>query len=543
MMPHLRGTNLSNNLEADVVIIGAGSAGAVVAARLSEDPGIHVVLLEAGTQDSSWLNDTPAMTLKLIGNPKTDWDYRTEPDPTANSRVSVWAGGKMLGGGSSINGLVYIRGLQRDYNDWARLGCTGWGWNDVEPFFRKAEGYTDDGHEAMGRNGPYAVSRIRSVHPLTNKFVEACAQIGLPTLDNYNAGNGEGAYVNLTSQRLGRRSSTASTYLKLASGRKNLRVVKGALVDKVLFNNQRACGVRARIGNDWVTISARREVVVSAGTIQSPAILLRSGIGPGEQLQAQGIAMQVNARDVGRNLQEHVGVGKLKFVNQPTYNSEMDPLNGMRHLLNYLVNRRGPLASAAVQGMAWLRTDDSLSEPDVHLNFFPLGIDYSMSPPTMFKQPTITLSGCISRPHSRGEIRLRSTNPDDKPVIDFQMYQDSRDVTTAVGLLKKVDQIFAAPALAKTVIGSVPPFDHDMAAEELETMVRACSGPGYHCIGTCRLGTDEHSVVDTELRVRGVHGLRVVDASVMPMLVSANTNSAAIMVGERGAEFIKPSLR
>ena len=543
---------MSSKLEADIVIIGAGSAGCVLAERLSEDPAVQVLLLEAGTRGSSMLNDTPAMTVKLIGNPQTDWNHVAEPDPTLNGRAVGWAAGKMLGGSSAINGLVYIRGLQRDYNDWAREGCSGWAWNDVEPYFKKAEGYADDGHESLGRNGPYALSRIRSVHPLTHKFVEACAQIGLETLDDYNSGDREGAYVNLTSQRIGRRASTANTYLKLAEGRSNLRVISGALVDKVLFANDhvdhsrvdggRASGVRARIGNEWVTVTAKREVLLSAGSIQSPAILLRSGIGPAEQLHEHGIDQQVEARDVGRNLQEHLGMGMSRFVNMPTYNSEMDPFNGLRHLINYIVSRRGPLASAAVQGMAWLRSDEALDAPDTHLNFFPLGIDYSTSPPSLHKKPVVSIGACVSRPFSRGEIRLRSASPDDKPVIDFQMFQDARDFDTVVRALKSMEQIFAAPALAAASIGIVPPFDKALTDSQLDDIIRTYTGVGYHPVGTCRMGSDEHSVVDTELRVRGVSGLRVIDASVMPRLISANTNGTAIMIGERGADLVKRAL-
>ncbi|MDB6061702.1 MAG: dependent oxidoreductase family protein [Verrucomicrobiaceae bacterium] len=532
---------MSNLFEADIIIIGAGSAGAVLAERLSQDPAVRVILLEAGTQGSSWLNDTPAMTVRLIGNPATDWNYVAEPDPTLNGRALNWAAGKMLGGGSSINGLVYIRGLRRDYDDWAKLGCTGWGWDGVEAYFQRAEGYADDGHESLGNTGPYPLSRIRSVHPLTHKFVEACAQTGLETLPDYNNGDREGAFVNLTSQRNGRRASTANSYLALAAKRSNFSMVSGALVDKILFESGRASGVRARIGNEFVDIKARREVLLSAGTLQSPAILMRSGMGPAAELNRHGIAVQIDAPGVGRNLQEHLGMGIGKFVNVPTYNSEMDPFNGLRHLLNYTLFRRGPLASAAVQGMAWLRSDDRLEQPDIHLNFFPFGIDYSCSPPVLHKKPVVSIGACVSRPHGRGEIRLRSASPDDKPLINFHMYQDQRDFDTVVRSLKKIERIFQAPAFASSITGGTPPFDTAHTDAQLEQIIRNYTATGYHPVGTCRMGSDARSVVDTELRVRGVTGLRVIDASIIPQLISANTNAAAIMIGEKGADFVRRS--
>jgi choline dehydrogenase len=545
MMPEL--------LEADVVVIGAGSAGCVLANRLSDDAKVKVLVLEAGERDSSFVADVPGLTMRLMGNPATDWCHAAEPDPTLDGRTLIWHAGKMLGGGSGMNGLVYIRGLRRDYDDWAAAGCQGWGWNDVVPYFRRAEGFEDGTLASLGTNGPLSVSRIRSLHELTPPFVEACAQVGLTTLEDYNAGEREGAFVNLTTQRRGQRSSTARSYLRPAAGRANLRVVRGASVDKIVFEGNRACGVRFYVGNDVHEVKVRSEVLLSAGTLQSPLILMRSGIGPGAELRAQGIEVRFDAGGVGQNLQDHTGIMIGKFVNVPTYNSQMDPLNGLRHLCNYLLFRRGPLASAAVQAMAWARSDQRLAEPDVHLNFFPFGVDYNAAPPAMHKRPCVSVGACISRPYSRGRVRLRGREARDRPIIEHRMLDDERDLATMVRSVRLIESIFAAAALAPAVVGTSAPFENIAPARDpdsqridshaLEKIVRETAGLGLHAVGTCRMGSDAASVVDTELRVRGVNGLRVIDASIMPRLVSANTNAASIMIGEKGADLVRQSAR
>jgi choline dehydrogenase len=530
-------------IEADLVIIGAGSAGCVLARRLSEDSNIQVLVLEAGERDHNFVTDVPGLTMRLMGNPRTDWCHRAEPDPTLNGRALTWHAGKMLGGGSGINGLVYIRGLRRDYDDWSAAGCSGWAWDDVVPYFRRAEHVEDDGLASLGTNGLLPVSRIRSLHELTPKFVAACAQVGVPTLEDYNRGDRDGAFVNLTNQRRGQRASTARSYLKPVLGRANLRVIRGAHVDKIQFEGKRACGVRFRLHDLMKEVKVHGEVLLSAGTIQSPAILLRSGIGPGEALRAHDIEVRAESSGVGENLQDHAGVMVGMFVNVPTYNSQMDPFNGLRHLVNYLVFRRGPLASAAVQAMAWARSEPTLAEPDIHLNWFPFGVDYNSTPPAMHKRPCVSVGACVSRPFARGSVRLSSKDPQDRPVIDHRMLADERDMATIVRSIRLIENIFAAPALAPSVIGTSPPFADVESERSLESIIRDHAGLGLHAVGTCRMGSDGQSVVDPELRVRGVNGVRVIDASIMPRLISANTNAASIMIAEKGSVLVRQAIR
>lgn len=534
----------AERIDADVVIVGGGSAGCVVARRLADaDPSCRIVLIEAGEKAPGFVTDIPGMTVRLMGQPATDWCYPAEPDPSLGGRVLYWSGGRMLGGSSSINGLVYIRGLRRDYDDWAAGGAQGWAWNDVEPYFRKAEGCEDGGLASLGTSGPYAVSRIRSLHPLTRRYVAACGEFGLPELQDYNSGDREGAFVNLTSQSRGRRSSTANRYLPPGARGANLRVLAGVVADRILWDGQRAAGVRCVAGERTLDVSARAQVVVSAGALQSPAVLLRSGVGSAVDLQAHGIPTVVDLPGVGRNLQDHCGLTISKFVNLPTYNSESSGLPALRHLVNYLLFRKGAMASAAVQGMGWARSDPALAEPDIHLNWLPFGVDYTVSPPALHKRPCVSLGVCVSRPHSRGELRLRSASARDKPVIDHRLVGDDRDVATIRCSIRLMERIFTMPSLRDAVVGPCnPPMPLDSDAA-LDDFVRANAGIGYHAVGTCRMGSDAASVLDTQLRVRGVGNLRVVDASVMPRLVSANTNAASIMIGEKGADLVRADLR
>jgi choline dehydrogenase len=525
--------------ECDYAVIGAGSAGCIVAARLSERAGVRVALLDAGSERPGFLREIPAMTMRLIGNPRMDWSFEAEPDLSAGGRRSIWHAGKMLGGGSAINGMVYIRGLQSDFDGWAAEGCASWSWRDVEPFFRRAEGYAEAGASSLGREGSYALSRMRSPHAFAHRFVEACGEIGLPYVEDYNAGAGEGAYLTIASQRLGRRSSTAKTHLLPASKRDNLRVIQEAMVDLIEFQDGRVSGIRfERDGRDE-TLTVRRGVVLCAGTLQSPLILMRSGVGPAAHLRDMGREVVVPAEEVGRNLQDHVGFVIQKFVNQPTYNSEMTPFAGARHALNYLLRRRGPLSSPVVQAMGWARSDPTLGEPDLQLAFLPYGIDFNASPPAMHRSPCISVGANLGRPNTRGRISLNGLDPARGPRIEFAMLGDEADVASLVSAVRLIERICDAPALARHVTGACPPFRPGMPDAEVIQTLRHFSGLGMHSVGTCRMGPDNGSVVDPELRVRGVEGLHVVDASIMPRLARANTNAAAIMIGERGADLIR----
>ena len=525
-------------IEADFVIAGGGAAGCVLASRLSENPACKVVLLEAGGRSDSFLVKMPVGSYLMLGKPASDWLYQTEPDPSLLGRQSIWSAGKMLGGGSAINGMVYIRGSRSDYDDWVdRLGCTGWGWDDVQPYFKKSEGYAGLQSTTHSTNGPVGVSLPRKVHRLSEAFVEACGEHGLRSVEDYCSGDIDGAFINLVTQRNGQRSSTARAFLEGATGRPNLSVITDALVDKVLIGNGRATGVRFLKDGKEQTVSAHREVIVSASTLQSPAILMRSGIGPVEHLQALDIKVQVDAPEVGRNLQEHASVQTSYFVDVPTYNVMVSRWRMPMNFLNYLLFGRGPLSATPVEAMAYFRSQPDLPEPDIKLQFGPLAFDAVTRGP--HKRSGVVVFANVAKPRSRGEIRLRSVDPGDKPVIDHRLLGDPEDVAALVAGLKQVDAILNAPAFARHLRGRLSPDPKPQSDAEWERRIRSTAGIGYHPVGTCRMGGDAASVVDPRLKVRGVAGLRVADASIMPIMPAANTNAPAIMIGEKAANLIK----
>ena len=524
--------------DADYVIAGGGAAGCVLAARLSESPAHRVVLLEAGERSDTFLVKMPVGSYLMLGKPESDWLYTTEPDPSLLGRQSIWSAGKMLGGGSAINGMVYIRGSCSDYDHWAdALGCTGWGWGDVQRYFMKSEDYAGDAGPSHASSGPLGVSLPRNVHPLSRAFVAACKEQGLREVEDYCTGDIDGAFINLVTQRNGQRSSAARAFLEPALRRPNLTVVTGALVDKVLISAGRATGVRYIKDGQTRDIDARREVIVSASTLQSPVILMRSGIGPAAQLRALGIEVHADAPEVGQNLQEHASVQTSYFVDAPTYNTLVSRWRMPMSFLNYLLFGRGPLAATPVEAMAYLRSQPDLAEPDIKLQFGPLAFDPATRGP--HKRPGVVVFANVAKPRSRGEIRLRSTDPVDKPVIDHRLLGDPHDVAALIHGLKQVDDILNAPSFAKHLRGRLSPDPKPQSDDEWEHRIRSTAGIGYHPVGTCHMGGDATSVVDPRLRVRGVAGLRVADASIMPVMPAANTNAPAIMVGEKAADLIK----
>jgi choline dehydrogenase len=522
--------------EADFVVAGGGSAGCVVASRLSESSARTVVLLEAGGAADTFRVRMPTGAYTLLGKPNYDWLYMTEPDPSLLGRTVAWSAGRMLGGGSSINGMIYIRGSRADYDDWAARGCTGWSWDDVQPHFMKSEGFAETASPSHSTLGPLGVSPARKQHVLSAAFVEACKQHGLRGVDDYCSGDIDGAFLNFVTQRNGQRSSTASSFLKEAQKRPNLTLLTDALVDRVIFENGRAVGVRYRAGGEIRVVRARREVIVSAGTIQSPAILMRSGIGSEDALRALGIKVLAVAPDVGRNLQEHASFQTSYFVDVPTYNTMLGPLQVAVHLANYAFFRRGVMTVTPVEAMAFLRSTPGLAEPDIKLQFGAIAFDPEKRGP--HKRAGVIVFTNVAKPRSRGEIRLRSTDPADKPIIDHRLLGDPQDVAALIRGARQVDQIFHVPALAGHLRGKLLPVQSPQTDAEWEHALRSTCGIGFHPVGTCRMGGDAASVVDPRLKVRGVAGLRVIDASIMPVMPSANTNAPAIMIGEKGAAMI-----
>ncbi|MFI4981383.1 MAG: GMC family oxidoreductase, partial [Nevskiales bacterium] len=439
------------------------------------------------------------------------------------------------------------RGAPWDYDGWVReRGCTGWSWADVLPYFKKSEDFDGPENEWHGKGGPLGVSRLRAVHPVTRDFIRACASLGLREVEDYCSGDVDGVYVNHATQRNGWRSSAADAFLKPAMTRPNLRVVTEALVEKVLFECNRAVGVRYAQGGAVHEQRARAEVILSTGTMPTPLILMRSGIGPGGQLQEHGIDVLADRAEVGRNLHEHPTAANSRLIRQASYNVRNNPLRMAGEGLKYLFGRRGWLTTAAVHAQGNIRTSPDFAHPDVKIQLLPFWNDVMVKsyflPDTPIPDATkhfgVTIAVATIKPRSRGEVRLRGADPGMPPVIDFRVYEHASDLEAMRRGMQFANRIFAAEAMAQHVTGTAYPPDPDQSDAEWDAQLRACTTIGVHAVGTCRMGGDEASVVDPWLRVRGVEGLRVTDCSVIPELPSANTNAPVIMVAEKSADMV-----
>jgi len=520
----------------DYIIVGAGSAGCVLANRLSADPHQRVLLLEAGPRDWHPFIHMPAGIAKMVGNKGINWDYHTEPQAQLDNRRLWWPRGRVLGGSSSINAMCYIRGDARDYDEWAQLcGDPRWNWNGVLGYFRRAEGNARGADALHGADGPLAVQDLRSHNLLTQAFIDAAQACGHPHNADFNGAEQRGVGFYQVTQKNSARCSTAAGYLRAARGRANLRVLTRAQTQRVLVESGRAVGVDYR-HHGRLTRATGREVILCGGAINSPQLLMLSGIGPADHLRSVGIRVAHDAPGVGANLQDHLDICTLQHCTQPV---SYDRLNDALVALKYLLRRDGPGTSNIAEGGAFVRTRlASDARCDLQLHFIPALLDDHGR--NRLPGYGYTMHACMLRPRSRGTIRLHSPDPNVKAAIqpNYLSDADGYDLSMLVEGVKVSREIFAAAPFDAYRGSEIFPGGDVHSDADIAAFIRRKAETVYHPVGTCRMGSDAAAVVDTELRVRGVAGLRVVDASVMPTLPGGNTNAPTVMIAERAADFI-----
>jgi choline dehydrogenase-like flavoprotein len=526
-------------IEADYVIVGAGSSGCVLANRLSEDTGATVCLIEAGPPDRSPFIHVPLGVMRLIKHRVLNWRYETAPQPQAANRPIYIPRGRTLGGSSSINGMVYMRGHKLDYDDWAKAGNTGWSYAEVLPYFKKSENNEQFGGDAYhGRGGLLNVKDLDHYNPLAEILFEAASSLQFPRSDDFNGAQQEGFGRRQVTQRNGWRESSATAFLNPARRRPNLRIVTDTSVARVTFDGHRATGIEGWRSGRPIRIKAKREVIVSAGTIGSPALLQRSGIGDNAMLQSLGVPILHDAPEVGRNLQDHMSAA-IRYTSPTTlpYGLSLKTLPWVAaSVFQYAFFRRGLLANNILHAGGFVRTDPNLDRPDIQFILMPANYTPSGQMGIGHGYGLITI---VLRPKSRGSVRLASADPQAPPRIDPQFFSDSADVSLMTRGLRLGRRLLDTEAFAPVRGAEWLPGPDVQTDAALEDYVRQQSVTVFHPVGTCRMGPDAGAVVDPQLRVRGVEGLRIVDVSIMPTLIGGNTNAPAIMIAEKAADMIR----
>jgi choline dehydrogenase len=530
-------------MKADYVVVGAGSAGCVVASRLSET-GASVILLEAGPTDWHPMIHIPAGMRSLIRNPLVNWNYTTEPEAGTGERRLEWPRGRVMGGSSSINGMLYVRGAPADFDGWAQMGARGWSYDEVLPYFRKSEHYVQQGDpEVRGQGGPLKVEDYRTILPLTHQFVKAAQEAGFPFNPDLNGKQRYGVGYSQMTRRGRWRGSTAQTYLREARGRPNLRIETEAQTGRLLFESRRCIGVTFIRGGTTTTVKANREVIVSGGTVNSPHILQVSGIGPAEHLRSLGIPVVHDLPGVGANLIDHYVIRIVHRVQGTTTVNELARFPGyLPEIPKFFLTGKGALTFGVTTAQLFCDSREGLASPDLQLLFTP-GSTNTLKFGQLDDKPAMSCVVCVVKPDSRGTIMATSPDPFARPAIKPNYFTTRTDELALLGGTRHVRKVFAQPALAPYSLGEISPGPDIRSDEEVLAYARKFGNTLYHPVGTCKMGMDPRAVVNARLEVHGIEGLRVIDASVMPTLTTGNTNAPTIMIGEKGAAMIREDAR